>query len=210
MKYFLYTIFTISVLFLTSCAGINRALTTKVCIIGNTSVDAGGTRLAEVKGADDDSEETIEVTTYNYDYPNKLFPFPSNERKVEAGFNDPSLRAFIPKETGISASYQVYIQTRSIINFKDWNKGLFRLTEDGELTKLNAKRVSYSADAGMLEETYLEDTILEVPLDILNSWKSATTGVTIRLISSRPQEFQDAHISSAEVKVFLDKVKEVS
>ena len=207
MKYFLYTIFTISVLFLTSCAGINRALTTKVCIIGNTSVDAGGTRLAEVKGADDDSEETIEVTTYNYDYPNKLFPFPSNERKVEAGFNDPSLRAFIPKETGIPASYQVYIQTRSNADFKDWNKGEFRL--NGEITKFNnAERVSHSAEAWGSE--FLEDTIIEVPLDILNSWKSATTGVTIRLISSRPQEFQDAHISSAEVKVFLDKVKEVS
>ena len=147
------------------------------------------------------------MTTYNYDYPNKLFPFPSNERKVEAGFNDPSLRAFIPKETGIPASYQVYIQTRSNADFKDWNKGEFRL--NGEITKFNnAERVSHSAEAWGSE--FLEDTIIEVPLDILNSWKSATTGVTIRLISSRPQEFQDAHISSAEVKVFLDKVKEVS
>jgi len=215
MKYFIYIIFTISVLFLTSCAGTkdNRlsfsdVLTTKICYIDNTlQSPIGGTRLAEVKGADDGSEETIEVTTYNYEYPNKYFPFPSNKRRVSTGDNDPSLRAFIPKETGMPASYQVYIQTRSNADFKDWNKGEFRL--NGEITKFNnAERVSHSAEAWGSE--FLEDTIIEVPLDILNSWKSATTGVTIRLISSRTKEFQDAHISSAEVKVFLDKVKEVS
>lgn len=215
MKYFLYTIFTISVLFLTSCAGINRALTSEICYIGNTSVDAGGTRLAEVKGADDDSEETVEVTTYNYDYPTRIFPYPTDERKVEAENNDPSLKAFIPKETGIPASYQVYIETRSTLNFQDWSEGSVWLTKDGvyqEASVQKAKRVSYSIDPGMLENYYLEETILEVPLDILNSWRYPIqpNGVNIRLRSLKNKYVQDVHISSAEIKVFLDKVKEVS
>ena len=172
---------------------------------GNTIIDREGNRKVEVEGMNDPLENSIKVTTYNYDYYAPPMPLSSqNYRVVIAGTNDPFLRAFIDKKTN-TESISLYVIFREVGGFNQWD--VARFEKENELINLNANRVSFEADCGGGLCTYLENSVLSITREILEDW--SISGKTIRFGSSKSTHTQDVYIGADECRLFLDKLNEI-
>lgn len=153
---------------------------------GTSSSSVGG---VEVKGATDNLEPTIEVSTFSYDRPFMGIVNPS----------DYFLRGYITKSSGLK-DYQLYVITNRT-DWMNWNRVRFML--NGQLVELKANRVGYDVQCGQYGCPHYEDTVVHLTADMLSDLSKEQSDVTVRLVSSRFSDTLDIQVDPKEVRQFL-------
>lgn len=144
----------------------------------------------KVVGLNDELENKVKVTTYDY-----TKPF-----LIVGGSQDWFFRGYLNKETK-QASYQLY----AIINsgrWMYWDTAKFKMS--GKLKKYELSRVGSDVDCSKYGCAHYEDVILHLERDVLDDWKNANP--VVRFSSSKVSGHRDINIDSKEVVEFLNKM----
>ncbi|MAB50524.1 MULTISPECIES: hypothetical protein [unclassified Marinobacter] len=150
----------------------------------------------EVKGAGDQLEDQITISTIGYNRPFLGV--------VELGTGDPFFRVYIDKSDKKVVSQQLYVYTNNY-DWMNWDEARFRMGDD--LVKIPMTKVASDVDCSKYGCFHSEDVVGTITNNQLQYFASQEQPITIRLTSSRVTEHTDVEISPDEVKAFLEEVE---
>ena len=148
-------------------------------------------RVITVKGANDQLEDKIEISTYSYERP----AFGT----IPVGTADAFFRAYINKDSK-RPLIQLYIMTSSN-NWSYWNK--IKFNQDNNLKTMDIIKVGSDAQCSAYGCTHFEDGVVRLTLDQLKYFASQKKATIVRISSSKVSSSIDINISPEEAQAFL-------
>ncbi len=147
----------------------------------------------KVSGLNDVLEDSVEVSTFDYDRPFMGVVNPS----------DHYFRGYVDKISG-EKTYQLYAVTNST-DWMRWNE--VKILIDGDVVKRKAVVVNSDARCSQYGCARYEDVVVNLRREMLNHWSaSADPVVVVRYVSSVMSGGIDIKIIKAELVAFLEKI----
>lgn len=151
--------------------------------------------VVTIKGASDQLEEYITVSSFGYDRPAMGI--------IPVTTADPFFRAHISKASK-KQSLQLYVMANSN-DWSYWNEA--RFNSGSGLTKIKLDRISSDVDCSQYGCSHYEDMIGRLTIGQVESFANSQSPTIVRIGSSKVSTTVDVKITPQEAKAFLAKLK---
>jgi len=151
--------------------------------------------LVTIKGANDQLEEYITVSSFGYDRPTMgVIPFTTADAFFRANINKASK----------NQSIQLYIMANSY-DWSYWNEA--RFNSGSGLTKIKLDRISSDVKCSQYGCAHYEDMIGRLTIEQVKSFANSQSPVVIRIGSNKVSNTVDFKITPQEAMAFLAKLE---